>query len=124
MTGGVDIAWGRTGAVDPCEALCARSIAGSTAAEFWPSQSRTPGWRPDGRARVVLGNHLPIYVECEKPGLLPRKWNEVPMTEEPGSDPARHIRPFAAARIAGQPPLVTGSDGCDALEFIWGAPFP
>jgi predicted dehydrogenase len=41
--------------------------------------------------------------------------------EEPGSERARRIRPFAAAVLAGQPPPVTGEDGRDALEFIFAA---
>jgi predicted dehydrogenase len=71
--------------------------------------------------QIILGNPLRIFAEEERPGLPARQWNEVPIEEEPGSDRARRVRPFAAAVLAGQPPSVTGEDGRDALQFILAA---
>jgi UDP-N-acetyl-2-amino-2-deoxyglucuronate dehydrogenase len=71
--------------------------------------------------QIVLGTPLRIYVEQESAGLAAKQWHNVTVEEEPGSDRARRIRPFAAAVLAGQPAPVAGEDGRAALEFILAA---
>jgi predicted dehydrogenase len=71
--------------------------------------------------QIVLGKPHRIYVDKERPGLSPKQWHSIEVEEEPGSDRARRIRPFAAAVLAGQPPPVSGEDGRAALEFILAA---
>jgi predicted dehydrogenase len=77
--------------------------------------------------QIILGSPLRLYVEEERPGLAAPGtraaggWHEITVDEEPGSDRARRVRPFAAAVLAGQRPPVTGEDGRNALAFILAA---
>jgi len=96
----------------------------------WFAGSAVPGRArqyPNGtrligtRGQIVLGYPLRIYTEEERFGLPARQWNEVTIDDEPGSDRARRIGPFAEALLAGQPPPVTGEDGRRALEFVLAA---
>ena len=86
-------------------------------AEQYPNGTRLIGTK----GQIILGHPLRIYVEEEHPGLAPRRWHEVRVEEEPGSDRSRRIRPFAAAVLAGERPPVTGEDGREALAFILAA---
>jgi predicted dehydrogenase len=96
----------------------------------WFAGSAVPGrgdQLPNGtrligtNGQIVLRNPLQIYVEQEHAALPARQWSEVTVEEEPGSDRARRIRPFAAAVLAGEPPPVTGEDGREALAFCLAA---